>query len=343
MIDGIAVHRIGLKPAERIPLIPAVALYYPMMEWALGIITALIEERLTPYAGRADLIHNVRIGREGISVASQQAARRWGIPFVFTPIHHPRWTGWRYRVYLNLYRSADLLIALTEAERKILVGLGVQEKRIRVTGFGPILASQAHPEDFESQYGVGGPLILFLGQHYPYKGFKQLLQAAPLVWRRYPEAAFVFVGRAVGSSEVAFRVQRDSRIRRLGEVNLQTKTNALAACTLLCVPSTQESFGGVYTEAWTFGKPVIGCSIPAVSEVITDGKDGLLVEQEPKAIADAICQLLASPSLAQAMGEAGRQKVRERFGWERLAALTEQAYLEVLGSATPAHQVPEKP
>jgi hypothetical protein len=35
--------------------------------------------------------------------------------------------------------------------------------------------------------------------------------------------------------------------------------------------------GGVYTEAWSFCKPVIGCPIPAVSELIVEGVDGCLV------------------------------------------------------------------
>ena len=55
----------------------------------------------------------------------------------------------------------------------------------------------------------------------------------------------------------------DPRLIELGTVDLQQKTNALAACTLLCLPSTQESFGGVFTEAWSFEKPVIGANIPA--------------------------------------------------------------------------------
>ncbi len=332
MIDGISVHRLGLARGEKLGLIPAVALYYPLMDWAVGRVSAGLEELLQPFAANADVVHNVRIGREGISIASQRVARRRGIPFVLTPVHHPRWTGWRYRVYLDLYRSADLLIAMTEAEQRILVGLGVQEGRIRVTGIGPVLARHAHPEEFKSHQGIEDPLILFLGQHYQYKGYRQVLQAAPHVWVKFPQVRFAFIGRAVGRSEEDFQALKDPRIVRLGEVGLQEKTDALAACTLLCVPSTQESFGGVYTEAWSCGKPVIGCNIPAVSEVITDGKDGLLVAQEPRAIADAICQLLTSPALADAMGEAGRRKVEERYSWERLAALTEQGYFAALGT-----------
>lgn len=342
-IDGIPVHRLGLSPGEKIGLVPAVAFYYLLMELALRPICARIEEQLEPYAAAADIIHNVRIGREGMSLASWNVARRRDVPFVLTPVHHPRWRGRLYRVYLKLYRSADLLIALTEAEKRILVGLGVEERRIRVTGFGPILAEEPRPADFVSRYGGDGPMVLFLGQHYLYKGYRQILQAAPHVWAKSPKVKFVFIGRAVGRSEEDFQGLNDTRIIRLGEVDLQTKTDALAACTLLCVPSTQESFGGVYTEAWSFGKPVIGCNIPAVAEVISVGQDGLLVPQEPAAIADAICQLLGSPSQAQAMGEAGRRKVRERYTWERLAALTEQAYFEVLGSKPTSQPATRQP
>ncbi len=333
-LDGIPVHQLGLTRRARLGLLPAVALYYPLMQVALRPICTNIEAQLEPYASGADLIHNVRIGREGLSLASLHAARARDIPFVLTPVHHPRWRGWLYRVYLKLYREADALIALTEAEKGILVGLGVDERRIHVTGFGPILAQEARPGDFVSRHGVDGPMVLFLGQHYLYKGYRQVLQAAPHVWAKLPQAKFAFIGRAVGRSEEDFQVDKDPRIVRLGEVDLQEKSDALAACTLLCVPSTQESFGGVYTEAWSYGKPVIGCRIPAVSEVITDERDGMLVAQEPRAIADAICQLLASPPLANAMGEAGRKKVQERYSWERLAALTEEAYVEVLGTQT---------
>ena len=177
---------------------------------------------------------------------------------------------------------------------------------------------------------MDGPIILFLGQHFLYKGFVQLLQAAPIVWKKIPEANFVFIGPDVDHSEKYFQGEVDPRVHRLGQVDLQTKTNALAACTLLCVPSIQESFGGVYTEAWSFQKPVIGCPIPAVSEVISDGVDGYLADQMPQAIAERIIDLLQNPSKATEMGKAGCRKVEEKYSWNRVAQLTEEAYKQVL-------------
>jgi glycosyltransferase involved in cell wall biosynthesis len=325
-VDNISVHRMGLSIIDKLQLMPLLPFYYPLMGKVLPSITRILEKKIDRYAQSVDLVHNVRIGREGLSFASLQIARRYEIPFVFTPVHHPRWVGWRYKEFLKLYSLADRVIALTQAEKRILVELGVNEDRIVVTGHGPIISSEADPNKFLSTYpNIKVPFVLFLGQHYLYKGYQQLLQAAPLVWKKYPEVNFVFIGPSVKQSDQAFE-NCDKRIHRLGSVDLQTKTNAIAACTMLCVPSTQESFGGVYTEAWSFYKPVIGCPIPAVAEVVTDGIDGYLVEQKSTCIAERICHLLSHPSIRQAMGKAGYQKVKQHYTWEKLAQKTEQVY-----------------
>jgi len=325
-VDGISVHRIGLSAREKRRLVPWVLLYYPLMSVALPRIAETLQSHIDPYAAGVDLVHNMRIGREGLSVASIRAARARGVPFALTTIHHPRWTGWRYRAYLDLYRSADIVLALTDTEKATLTGLGVREDRIHVVGMGPVLAQTEDANDFRSQHAIRGPMVLFLGQHFPYKGYRQVLRAAPEVWRRVPDASFVFIGPPVGRSEADFAAAADRRIHRLGTVGLEEKTSALAACAMLCLPSTQESFGGVYTEAWSFGRPVIGCAIPAVSEVIEDGVDGFLVRQEPAEIADRIVYLLQHPDEGTAMGEAGRRKVLQRFTWQRIADRAEAAY-----------------
>jgi glycosyltransferase involved in cell wall biosynthesis len=329
-VEGVPVHQLGLTPWQKFALVPAVALYYPLMPLALPRVAAAIAQPLAPLARQADLIHNIRIGREGLTAASLALARRYDRPFVFTPLHHPRWGGWRYWAYHRIYRQADAVIALTPAEKQTLIELGVRGDRIHVTGVGPLLAPQADPQGFRHQHRIDGPMVLFLGQHYPYKGYRQLLTATRQVWHQHPHTHFVFIGPAVGRSEAAFRDYADPRLHRLGTVSLAVKTAALAACDLLCVPSTQESFGGVYTEAWSFGKPVIGCPIPAVKAVIEDGKDGYLVEQEAAAIADRVNHLLGHPAQAAQLGQAGYTKVQQRYSWPQLARQTLAIYQQLL-------------
>ncbi len=330
VIDSIPVSLVRLSVLDRLLLAPLAAMYYPLKDIALPSIARILEHRLAPLCGKPDIIHNGRIGREGISYASWRLARKLGVPFVFTPVHHPRWVGWFYRAYIHLYRQADAVIALTHAEKRTLAALGVAEERIHVTGMGPILSAQYDADAFRARHTIRGPMVLFVGQKFAYKNYEAVLAAAPLVWARHPDAQFVFIGPRTRRSEQVFAAYSDPRIVELGAVGLEEKTAAFAACDVFCMPSSQESFGGVFVEAWMMGKPVIGGDIPAVREVIADGVDGFVVPPDPAAIADRVCALLSDSAMAQRMGEAGRQKVLAHFTWDRLAAKTLAVYESLL-------------
>lgn len=331
-IDDVPVERITLTAADRRAIRPWVFSYYVFKPAAIRRIADRFVPKINLLAGKATLIHNARIGREPLSYASLQVARRRNIPFVFTPYHHPRWVGWNYREYIKLYRQADALIALTKIERQTLIELGARPERVFVTGNGPNLADAAYPAVFRHQLNlpVNVPLVLFLGQKYRYKGFQHLAQAAPLVWQKHPETRFLFIGPRTHFSKNFFAKFQDTRFIELGAVDLQHKTDALAACTLLCLPSTQESFGGVFTEAWSFGKPVIGADIPAIREVIDDGNNGYVVIPTPAALAERVCYLLDNPAKAAQLGAAGQQKTERQYSWEQLTQRTEQIYTEIL-------------
>jgi glycosyltransferase involved in cell wall biosynthesis len=332
VFEDVPVELVTLTSGERWRLLPYVLTYYAFKSLAIAQIAASLAPKIEPFARDCALIHNVRIGREPLSFASLKIARQLDIPFVFVPYHHPRWVGWNYREYLKLYRQADALIALTRTEKQTLIDLGVAADRIFVTGNGPNLAETADAGRFRQALPLPPdvPVILFLGQKYRYKGIEPLVAAAKIVWQKWPEAHFVFVGPRTPFSKKFFAGQRDRRLNEVGTVDLQFKTDALAACTLLCLPSTQESFGGVYTEAWMLGKPVIGADIPAVREVIDDGRNGYVVEPTAEALAERIDDLLRNPATAQTLGAAGREKTRQRYSWEKLAQKTEEVYTTVL-------------
>jgi len=98
-------------------------------------------------------------------------------------------------------------------------------------------------------------------------------------------------------------------------------------------------FGGVFTEAWSFEKPVIGGRIPPIAEVIDDGVDGLLSSRDSEELADRILWLLTHADEAHRMGRAGREKVERRFSWERLGENTERIYESVLSDRATASSI----
>jgi glycosyltransferase involved in cell wall biosynthesis len=88
-----------------------------------------------------------------------------------------------------------------------------------------------------------------------------------------------------------------------------------------------------------FGLPVVATAVEAVPEIVVQGETGLLVPpRDPAAIADACAALLGDPGRARRMGEAGRARVAERFGWDHAAA----RMLEVLRPARPGVVAPEE-
>ena len=328
--EGINVSQLGFSLGTRARMLPWVVCYYLMM----GTVIKRISGYMLPYfvasAGWPSVVHATRIGREFIVRTAMDFAHDHRLPFALTPVHHARWRGYPYGEYDKIYREADCIFALTEAEKEILIlEKGVAAGRIHVTGIGPVLAERYSAEYFREKFGIKERFVLFLGQQYRYKGIGAILQAAQIVWKKDPDIKFVFIGPPMNDSRKLFHNLKDRRVVNLGAVDLETKTSALAACEFLCMPSTQESFGGVYVEAWSLRKAVIGGRIPPIACLIDHEKDGLLSSQNPNELAEAIAFLLGHSSCSDAMGNAGWKKVQEKYTWDRLAKKTLGVYKEI--------------
>lgn len=328
-LDGVEVSQIGFPLATRLAMLPWALVYYSVIPAAVAAISGRMAPSFRTLSGHPDIVHASRIGREFIARTALDLARRRDIPFVLTPNHHPRWEGRLYREWDRIYREADAVIALTTAERDTLVrDKGVAEDRVHVTGIGPVLSDEYSVEEFRATAGLDGPFILYLGQQLAYKGVGALVAAASRVWKVYPRMRFVFAGPSSHYSRQLFRQSADPRLVNLGAVDLRTKTAALAACEFLCLPSQQESFGGVYVEAWSCRKAVVAGNIEPIACVVDDGTDGILSSQDPDELARALVRLLDDPAAAAAMGSAGYEKVQQRYTWQKIAGRT----LEIYGS-----------
>lgn len=327
--EGRVVGRFGYPGAGRWAMVPDVLGFYAWKQAATRRLAARLGPSLDREVGEVDLVHTLRIGREHITQAALDLARRRGVPFVLTPLHHPRWGGFNDRVFHRLYRQADRVLTMTEAEVDALADLGVDRGRCSVVGHGPCVPEGALRGALRARLGLGDePVVLFLGQFFEYKGYRQLREAAEQVWREHPETRFVFMGWLTPRARRFFEGCPDPRVHLVGAASQQHKAEALADCTLLCVPSTQESFGGVYAEAWVYGAPVIGCDIPAVREVLAGGEAGRLVPRGAPAIAEAVLSLLRDPEEAKRLGAAGRRRLDERYRWARVASKVADAYRE---------------
>lgn len=75
----------------------------------------------------------------------------------------------------------------------------------------------------------------------------------------------------------------------------------------------REGFGIVYLEAQLFGLPVIATNHPGVDEAIKNAKTGLLIDDSPKALEEALQQLIDDTSLREKLGNNGPEWVQKNF------------------------------
>jgi phosphatidylinositol alpha-mannosyltransferase len=117
-----------------------------------------------------------------------------------------------------------------------------------------------------------------------------------------------------------------------------------ASCDIFCSPATgDESFGIVLLEAMASGKPIVATSIDGFREVVTHGRDGLLVERKSsRQLSYALQTLINNPALRQEMGQAGLQKAR-RYDWERVIDEVTDVYRQAIDQAQPAPSVRLEP
>ncbi|MBO6798549.1 glycosyltransferase family 4 protein [Maricaulis sp.] len=264
-----------------------------------------------------------------------QALQALGKPFVWTPLAHttkPTGTAWSSPQFRALYRKADALIAMTDFEREWLIGQGASPSRVHVCPMAPLFAEDVpEPQLFRENHALGeDPFILFLGRTAQYKGYGTVLEATPRIWEQHPTARFVFAGPVTSEASALFSQHQDPRILVTGPLTDADKKSALAACSLVCVPSTEESLGVVYLEGWSFEKPVIAADIPALQSVIESGKDGLLIEPSTLAVANAVAELLGRPSWAAELGKNGARKVERQYNWASIADAHLKIYQSVI-------------
>lgn len=322
--------------------------------WTGELFIAGYKRKLRGLIGQPDVIHAINGEIPWLSYAAMKLARELAVPFVFTAVGHiytreqavagaysedqkvaltdvpPQLSGIFGEHFLRTSRAADIVFAMTDVEKSYFMRNGINGN-VRTVGVAPVLS--ARPEAGVRQaYGIPQqcPLILFLGRVNPDKGVASLIAAAKLVWRKVPDARFLFVGPFEWGSASLFAAERDPRLVCTGAVSLERKTGALATCDLLCVPSAHETLGGVFLEAWAFGKPVIGAAIPPFRELTGQGAGGIAVKPTPDEISDAILLLLRDRATAERMGAWGREQVNSRFTWEAIADTIETCYREVV-------------
>jgi glycosyltransferase involved in cell wall biosynthesis len=234
-------------------------------------------------------------------------------------------------------RHAARVIAVSEAERRTLLAMGVAAERIVVIP-NPVEAVSVTwpaPGSFRRRHGIGQqPLVVYLGQLSPRKEVATLLSAIAAL--DDTAVQLVVAGPDQGCLAALRRQARalgiESRARFPGVLAGEDRLAVLADADVAVYATRHEVFGLVPLEALLCGTPVVVGDDSGCGEVVSATDGGLLVPPgDVAALRDAIAALLAAPEGWRGRARQAGGRVRELFAptvvAERLMAL----YAEVAG------------
>jgi glycosyltransferase involved in cell wall biosynthesis len=181
----------------------------------------------------------------------------------------------------------------------------------------------------------GKRVVAFTGRLVPHKGVDVIVQA---LRELPPEVVLLVIGAGPRLPELvslAARVGVSDRVRFCPAVSDDELPRYLALAEIFVFPSQNrlEGFGLAAAEAMAMGLPVIVADVPGVREIIEDRREGLLTEPLIASdVARKIRLLINDPSLARAMGAAGRKRAESLFGLPIVAGQLIRLY-EALAAA----------
>ena len=202
---------------------------------------------------------------------------------------------------------------------------------VRLFAPGPPLA------ELQDRYRLKGKKVaLFVGNLQPFKGLHLLIDALS----RVEDRGLVLLVVGGGYAEQEYRRQVHSRDMddRVIFAGPQTPGKGLEEhyrlADFLVLPSTHsEAFPLVVLEAMATGKPAIVSSLPGPSQLVSDGRDGLIARVgDVEDLREKIAYLAGNDSIRSTMGKEAVEKVRQRYSWDSVGVLLEQALLETMNA-----------
>ncbi len=294
------------------------------------------------------------------NLAGHLAKLLYGVPHVVTAHSLEPMRPWKaeqlgggYRVSSwverTAYRSADAVVAVSNgmADDVRAAYPEVDPDRISViyNGIDSDFYAPDPATDVLAGLGVdlARPYVTFVGRITRQKGVPHLLRAA---LQFDPSVQVVLLAGAADTLDLlaetdqaiaTLRASREGVVLVSEMLSREAVRQVLSHTTAFLCPSVYEPLGIVNLEAMACSAAVVASAVGGIPEVVIAGETGLLVPYTPADTAGfearfavAVNTLVADPHRATAMGEAGRARAVEAFGWPAIGEQTVELYSSLL-------------
>jgi glycosyltransferase involved in cell wall biosynthesis len=243
--------------------------------------------------------------------------------------------AWKYICWY--YDQMDRVYAPSRSTRQELIDKGLTAEKILLFARG-IDTERFHPAKrngfFENRFPFkSGLKLLYVGRVSREKNLRVLGEAFKQICLKRDDLTLVIVGDGPYLKEFQTWMA-DTPCVFTGYLEGDDLAAAYASADLFIFPSTTDTFGNVILEAQASGLPVIVTDEGGPQENILPGLTGVVVKaDDPRALNEAVADLLADPSRLQEMGLAARRFLENR-SFEKAFQETWESYRQPLRPAT---------
>lgn len=214
----------------------------------------------------------------------------------------------------DIFSMADKIIALSDEWKVFLLkhSLGTDENVDVIYNSVPI------PDYIKNDFSSRN--VLFLGRLGERKGTYDLLQIAPKIIERYPDALFYLGGDGdiKQINKICIEQNIQDNVELIGWVKGKEKEDYFKKCSIYILPSYAEGMPMSVLEAMSYSLATVSTYVGGIPNIITDKVDGLLFKPgDTDAFFDSLDFLFSSDENRKKIGLQGRNRIDESFNTKK--------------------------
>jgi len=287
-----------------------------------------------------------------LSSSAIMYAKKLGIPKILTI--HTQYEQYAYYIYLipervtqeaikmiisNLAYKTDCITTPSASMKELIEGYGIKNRIEVIPNAIHLISFREDDElkrtEIKKKYHLkeDDKIILFVGRIASEKSIDKIIKALAIVKRRsIGKEKLLIVGNGPAMDELkqlTRTLKLEEEVIFAGTVSYEEIQHYYKMAYVFTITSTTETFGIVTIEALASGVPVLAIKAPGAVDILTDGLDGLLVDNDTRKFADALEKIIRKPELRGKLSK-GALKTSEKYSIDTISERMLNLYREVI-------------
>jgi len=287
-----------------------------------------------------------------LSSAATMYGKKLGIPKILTL--HTQYEQYAYyaspipervtqkaikMIISNLAHKTDCITTPSASMKELIEGYGIKNRIEVIPNAIHLISFRKDDElkktEIKKKYNLkeDDKIILFVGRVASEKSIDKIIKALAIIKKRsIDKEKLLIVGNGPAMDELkqlarTLKVEED--VIFAGAISYEEIKHYYKIAYVFTIASTTETFGIVTIEALASGVPVLAVKAPGAIDILTDGLDGLLVDNDTEKFADALEKIIRDPELREKLSR-GALKTSEKYSIDTISERMLNLYREVI-------------